>query len=140
MDVARKSFTATGSEDRRWQGLVLATSAAGLAQHAAGDLDGAAESFEGLVALADHADTRAGPARDRDHLIPEALKQVTLFKLSLGEGEAAAALAARAIGGAQQAAAMAAGSTDVRLSELATAESVADAYLAAAQVGSLRWG
>jgi hypothetical protein len=45
MDVARKSFTATGSEDRRWQGLVLASCVAGMVQHAASEFVSAGESF-----------------------------------------------------------------------------------------------
>lgn len=44
MDVARKSFTATGEEDRRWQGLVLASAVAGMVQHAAGEFVSAGES------------------------------------------------------------------------------------------------
>lgn len=44
MEVARKSFTATGAEDRRWQGLVLASSMAGLVQHAAGEFVSAGEN------------------------------------------------------------------------------------------------
>lgn len=134
MDVARKSFAATGSEDRRWQGLVLATSMAGLAQHAACDFEAAAESFGSMVALADHQDPRQGPPKDRDHLVPAALKQAALFGLATGEHEAAARLSMRALSGAKQAAAAAKGSTDVMLSELLTGEAVADAHLAAAQV------
>eukprot|EP00887_Chlorella_sp_A99_P004314 scaffold15.g4314.t1 len=133
MDVARKSFAATGSEDRRWQGLVLATSMAGLAQHAACDFEAAAESFGSMVALADHQDPRQGPPKDRDHLVPAALKQAALFGLATGEHEAAARLSMRALSGAKQAAAAAKGSTDVMLSELLTGEAVADAHLAAAQ-------
>ncbi len=45
MEVARKSFTATGAEDRRWQGLVLASSTAGMVQHAASEFVSAGENF-----------------------------------------------------------------------------------------------
>lgn len=45
MEVARKSFTATGAEDRRWQGLVLASGVAGMVQHAAGEFVSAGENF-----------------------------------------------------------------------------------------------
>lgn len=44
MAVARKSFTATGEEDRRWQGLVLASSMAALVQHAASEFVSAGEN------------------------------------------------------------------------------------------------
>lgn len=44
MEVARKSFTAAGDEDRRWQGLVLASSIAGLVQHASSEFVSAGES------------------------------------------------------------------------------------------------
>ena len=45
MEVARKSFTATGEEDRRWQGLVLASAVAGMVQHAAGEFVSAGENI-----------------------------------------------------------------------------------------------
>jgi hypothetical protein len=45
MEVARKSFTATGVEDRRWQGLVLASAVAGMVQHAAAEFVSAGENF-----------------------------------------------------------------------------------------------
>lgn len=134
MDVARKSFTTTGSEDRRWQGLVLATSAAGLVQHAACDMDSAQESFDSVVALAHHQDARHGPPQDRDHLIAPALKQAALFKLAAGDSGTAADLSMHAISAAKQAANAAEGSTDVMLPALLTGEVVADAKLAAAQV------
>jgi hypothetical protein len=45
MEVARKSFTAMGAEDRRWQGLVLASAVAGMVQHAASEFVSAGENF-----------------------------------------------------------------------------------------------
>lgn len=133
MEVARKSFTATGVEDRRWQGLVLASSTAGMVQHAASEFVSAGENFGAVLALAGHQDLRQGPPPDRDHLIPEALKQAAAFRLSEGLTAEAQQLGARAAKAAQAAVSSAKGSTEVLLSPVFTGEVLADAWLVEAQ-------
>jgi hypothetical protein len=51
MEVARESFTADGAEDRRWQGLVMASSVAGMVQHASAEFVSAGESFAAGTAM-----------------------------------------------------------------------------------------
>lgn len=139
LEVARKSFTAAGSEDQRWQGLVLSHAIAALAQHAAGDVDAAAESFDEVMAIADHADARNSPApRPRDHMIAEALKQVAAFRLAQRKPEEAAALAGRAAEAATKATASALAEggpagTDPMLSPTLSGEAVVDCRLLQAQ-------
>jgi tetratricopeptide (TPR) repeat protein len=104
LEVARKSFTATGAEDQRWQGLVLSHAIAALAQHAACDFETAAESFDEVMSIADHADQRGAPNKpNRDHLIADALKQVAVFRLAQNRPKEAAALASRAVEAAKKA-------------------------------------
>lgn len=135
MEVARKSFTATGAEDRRWQGLVLASGVAGMVQHAAGEFVSAGENFGAVVSLAGHQDLRSGAVPERDHLISEALKQAAAFRLSEGLVADAQQLGKRAAAAAQQEAGSAKGSTDVLLSPVFTGEALADAWLTEAQAG-----
>ncbi|KAL4423065.1 hypothetical protein ABPG77_005870 [Micractinium sp. CCAP 211/92] len=141
MEVARKSFTATGAEDRRWQGLVLASSTAGMVQHAASEFVSAGENFGAVLALAGHQDLRQGPPPDRDHLIPEALKQAAAFRLSEGLTGEAQLLGVRAAKAAEAAVSSAKGSTDVLLSPVFTGEVLADAWLVEAQasMASAAW-
>ena len=49
LNVARTAFSAHGAEHARWRALVLATGTAGSVQHAAGEFDAAADSFESLL-------------------------------------------------------------------------------------------
>ncbi|PSC73470.1 Kinesin light chain [Micractinium conductrix] len=135
MDVARKSFIATGDEIRRWQGLVLASATAGMVQHAAGEFVSAGENICAVLQLAGHHDQRQGPPTDRDHLIPEALKQAAAFRLSEGLNGEAQQLAARAAKAAELAVGSSKGSTDVLLSPVFTGEALADAWLTEAQAG-----
>lgn len=105
LEVARKSFTATGAEDQRWQALVLSHAIAALAQHAACDFETAAESFEEVMGIADHIDQRGSPNKpNRDYLIADALKHVAAFRLAQNRPTEAATLAFRAVEGAKKAA------------------------------------
>lgn len=135
LEVARKSFS--GAEDQRWQGLVLSHAIAALAQHAACDLDSAAESFDEVISLADHGDQRSGTIRPRDHLIPQALKQVAAFRLAQRRAPEALALASRAAEAAQQEAegarSASGGPTDPMLPPTLCTEAVADCLLIQAQ-------
>ncbi|KAI3426166.1 hypothetical protein D9Q98_008543 [Chlorella vulgaris] len=133
MEVARESFTADGAEDRRWQGLVMASSVAGMVQHASAEFVSAGESFAAVLSLAGHHDSRGGPPAERDHLVPEALKQAAAFRLSEGSASEAQALGKRATAAAEQAVSSAKGSTGVLLSPLFTGEALADSYLVQAQ-------
>ncbi|KAL4857793.1 hypothetical protein ACK3TF_002209 [Chlorella vulgaris] len=138
MEVARESFTADGAEDRRWQGLVMASSVAGMVQHASAEYVSAGESFAAVLSLAGHQDPRGGPPAERDHLVPEALKQAAAFRLSEGSASEAQALGKRAAAAAEQAVSSAKGSTGkcvagVLLSPLFTGEALADSYLVQAQ-------
>ena len=104
LEVARKSFTTTGAEDQRWQGLVLSHAIAALAQHAACDFEVAAESFDEVLGIADHADQRGAPNKpNRDHLIADALKQVAAFRLAQNKPTDAGILASRAVEAAKKA-------------------------------------
>ncbi|KAL4520055.1 hypothetical protein Ndes2526B_g01398 [Nannochloris sp. 'desiccata'] len=112
LEVARKSFTATGAEDQRWQGLVLSHAIAALAQHAACDFETAAESFDEVMGIADHIDQRGSPNKpNRDHLIADALKHVGAFRLAQNRPSDAATLASRAVEAAKKAADAAKSST-----------------------------
>lgn len=105
LEVARKSFIATGAEDQRWQGLVLSHAIAALAQHAACDFETAAESFDEVMGIADHIDQRGSPNKpNRDHLIADALKHVAAFRLAQNRPTEASTLASRAEEGAKKAA------------------------------------
>jgi hypothetical protein len=53
LNIARTAFSAHGAEHARWRALVLATSTAGSVQHAAGEFDAAADSFESLMEMLD---------------------------------------------------------------------------------------
>ncbi len=113
LEVARKSFTATGAEDQRWQGLVLSHAIAALTQHAACDFETAAESFDEVMGIADHTDPRGGPTKpNRDHLIADALKHVAAFRLAQNRPTEAAAVASRAVEAAKKAANGAKGSIE----------------------------
>jgi hypothetical protein len=68
-------------------------------------------SAAAALALSGHEDLRNGPTPERDHLIPEALKQAAAFRLSEGLAGEAQQLAARAAAGAQHAVSSARGST-----------------------------
>ena len=136
LEVARKSFS--GAEDQRWQGLVLSHAIAALAQHAACDMDAASESFDEVISLADHGDQRTGPSKQRDHFIPQALKQVASFRLAQRRVEEALTLASRAAEAARQEAQGArttpeGGSIDPMLQPTITSEAVADCLLLQAQ-------
>jgi tetratricopeptide (TPR) repeat protein len=112
LEVARKSFTATGAEDQRWQGIVLSHAIAALAQHAACDFETAAESFDEVMSIADHTDQRGSPNKpNRDYLIADALKQVAAFRLCQNRPTEAAMLASRAVEAAKKAAESAKSST-----------------------------
>jgi tetratricopeptide (TPR) repeat protein len=135
MTIARDSFTAVGEEDRRWRGLVLATSIAGTVQHAAGDIDAARESFDAVTALANHEDLRSGPGMKRDCLVGEALKQAAALRLADGQPQEAAALVARASAAiADKLKTSLTESASVDRSPIALNEAAADAYLLAAQI------
>lgn len=86
-----------------------------------------------MLSLTGHQDQRSGPAPERDHLVPEALKQTASFRLSEGLTGEAQLLASRAAKAAEKAVANSKGSTDVLLSPVFTGEALADAWLAEAQ-------
>jgi hypothetical protein len=143
VDVAREAFAAPGLEDRRWQGLVLATSAAAAVQHAAGEADAAGESVDAVAALLDQqarqpqgAATAAAAAlpSSRDHLVAVALKQTGAFRLAQGRAAEAGALAGRAVAAAAAAAGRARGGVGPLDAPLLLQEALADAHLLAAQV------
>lgn len=135
MAVARKSFTSVGEEDRRWRGLVLATAVAGGVQHAAGDIDAARESFDEVMALANHEDLRNGPAFKRDALIGDALKQCATLRLADGQPQEAASLATRAIAAltSRSKEQIGVASLAVDNAEQSLQETIADAQLVLAQ-------
>lgn len=62
---------------------MLASSVAGLVQHAAGEFVSAGENVGAVLQLVGHEDLRNGPPPDRDHLVADALKQVGWFGDSL---------------------------------------------------------
>lgn len=134
MTIARDSFTAVGEEDRRWRGLVLATSIAGTVQHAAGDIDAARESFDAVTALANHEDLRNGPGMKRDCLVGEALKQAAALQLADGQPQAAALVARASAAIADKLKTSLTESASVDRSPIALNEAAADAYLLAAQI------
>lgn len=137
LEIARKSFTASGQEDKRWQGIVLSNSVAALTQHAACDMEGAAESFDAVMNLADHADQRSRAIESvpsRDILIAEALKQAAAFRLGQRRVAEAAPLAARAAQAAILAVEGIEPNTSPMQSPLIKMETLVDARLQEAQV------
>lgn len=130
LDIARKSFAHVGSEDKRWQALVLSTSVAGLVQHASCELDSAADSFDNVLSL---IESDSGARTALDYLIPDALKQAASFSAARGRKEQAVSLGMRSIAAAERRLAMATNGLDPMLSPIAAEEIVADAKLLMAQ-------
>jgi hypothetical protein len=130
LDVARKSFSHVGSEDKRWQAMVLSTSVAGLVQHASCELDSAADSFDNVLSLIE-GDNGARTALD--YLIPDALKQASSFAACRGRKELAVSLGMRSIAAAESRLEMATNGLDPMLSPIAAEEIVADAKFLMAQ-------
>lgn len=130
LDIARKSFASVGSEDKRWQAMVLSTSLAGLVQHASSEMDSAAESFENVMSL---LDSEKGDRTALDHLIPDALKQAAGFYAALGKKERALSLGNRSIAAVEKTIEMAENSVDPILSPLVAQEVITDAKLLMAQ-------
>lgn len=129
LDIARKSFASVGSEDKRWQAMVLSTSLAGLVQHASSEIDSAAESFENVMSLLESEGDRAA----LDYLIPDALKQAAGFYAAQGRKERAVSLGNRCIAAAEKSCEVASASVDPILSPMLADEAVVDAKLLMAQ-------
>ena len=94
VEVSRKSFVSTESQDRRWQARALANGMAALVQHAACEADAAAESFENMMHIVN--EPAEWPLKPSEALIAPALKQVSAFRLAQGLKDEAADLAQRA--------------------------------------------
>ncbi|PRW44846.1 NEDD8-activating enzyme E1 catalytic subunit isoform B [Chlorella sorokiniana] len=133
METARRSFNAPGAEERRWQGLVLGSSLAGLVQHAAGEFVSAGENVAAVLELVGHQDLRNGPPEARDNLVADALKQAAEFRLSEGLSGEAQQLGKRAAVAAEAALADSKNSTSPLLSPVFAGEALADAWLAESQ-------
>eukprot|EP00890_Picochlorum_soloecismus_P005815 jgi/Picsp_1/6234/NSC_03588-R1_hypothetical protein CHLNCDRAFT_51750 [Chlorella variabilis] len=130
LDVARKSFASVGSENKRWQAMVLSTSMAGLVQHASLELDSAAESFESVMSM---LESEKGDRIALDYLIPEAMKQAASFYCAQGRKERAVSLGMRSITAAEKTLEMAQNSVDPVLSPRIAELVVADSKLLMAQ-------
>ena len=130
LDVARKSFASVGSENKRWQAVVLSTSMAGLVQHASLELDSAAESFESMMSM---LESEKGDRTALDYLIPEAMKQAASFYCAQGRKERAVSLGMRSISAAEKTLEMAQNSVDPVLSPRIAELVVADSKLLMAQ-------
>lgn len=130
LDVARKSFASVGSENKRWQAMVLSTSMAGLVQHASLELDSAAESFESMMSM---LESEKGDRTALDYLIPEAMKQAASFYCAQGRKERAVSLGMRSISAAEKTLEMAQNSVDPVLSPRIAELVVADSKLLMAQ-------
>ncbi|KAI8109866.1 hypothetical protein M9434_001145 [Picochlorum sp. BPE23] len=128
LDIARKSFSAVGSEDKRWQAMVLSTSVAGLVQHASCEFDSAGDSFENVMSL---LESDNGARTALDHLIPEALKQAAAFFAAQGKKERAVSLGMRSIAAAEER--LASNTLDPLLSPRVAEEVVGDAKVLMAQ-------
>lgn len=142
VEIARKSFSSTGAEGKKWQGAVLSNSNAALVQHAAGDFETAAESFDLVVGMMND-DSASTPLKQesKDAMISTALTQAAAFRNAQRRETEALLLAARAADGAEHALEDAVSSVSPLVSPVATREALIGARLQQAQacIGLKQW-
>lgn len=102
VEISRKSFSSTTSEDKRWQARTLANGMAALVQHAACEPDAAADSFDNMMQIVN--EPAEWPIKPPESLIAPALKQIAAFKLAQGSDDEAKSFASRSSNAAEIAA------------------------------------